>query len=238
MVQQSSSRRLTEPLEQGSVVNLVVERIKEALLNKELKPGDYLPSSQELARNLGVGISSIREAVKMLQAIGIVEIRRGQGTVIREHPGHDMFNPLVFQLILENGRKEDILNFRKMFETAYSLMAMERADEQDFSNIRDTLDEFEMAIRRGDPRADDDLAFHQAVLNSTHNPFVIKIGETVHQLFRASIRKSMRTIPETALRDHRAIFDAFSRKNSKDLEEAILHSFEGWKISLNSMDME
>jgi len=57
---------LATPLKKGSVVSLVMERIKEAILNKELKPGDYLPSEAELTKNLAVSKSSVREAIKML----------------------------------------------------------------------------------------------------------------------------------------------------------------------------
>src|SRR5512135_1012484 len=75
---------LSRPLEKGSVVRLVLERIREAMLNRELRRGDYMPSETELTRSLGVGKTSVREAIKMLEAMGIVEVRQGHGTIIRE----------------------------------------------------------------------------------------------------------------------------------------------------------
>jgi GntR family transcriptional repressor for pyruvate dehydrogenase complex len=76
---------LIATVKKDSVVLMVIERIKEALIHRELKPGDYLPSETELTKNLGVGKSSVREAIKMLQAMGVLEVRRGQGTMIRKH---------------------------------------------------------------------------------------------------------------------------------------------------------
>jgi GntR family transcriptional repressor for pyruvate dehydrogenase complex len=224
---------LQSPVKQRSIVTLVIERIKDALINKELKPGDYLPSESELVKSLGVGKTTVREAIKMLQAMGIVEVRRGQGTIIRPHPGEDFINSMVFQLIVESGTPKDIVDLRMMFEPAFTLMAMEQATEEDIEHIRESVERFEEKIAKGTQHAEDDLAFHYAILQSTHNPFVIRIGETVLQLFKASITRSMRTIPDIALRDHKQIFAAFCEKDEQKLREAIIASFEGWKQSLN-----
>lgn len=223
---------LKTPVKQGSVVVLVIERIKEALMNRELKPGDYLPSETELTRSLGVGKTTVREAIKMLQAMGVVEVKRGQGTIIREHPEESVLNPLIFQLVLQQGENQDIIELRKMFEPAYTLMAMENATEEDIERIRQTIERLQNAVEQGIPQAEDDLAFHHAILQSTHNPFVIRIGETILQLFKISISRSMRTIPEIALHDHRQIFEAFCAKEEQKLHDAIIKSFEGWKQSL------
>src|SRR5210317_1383675 len=101
MEERQPPNSLGTPVKQGSVVNLVMNRIKEALINKELKPGDYLPTENELMEKLGVSKTSIREAIKMLQALGVVEMKRGQGTRIRDNSSGDMIDPLIFQLILQ-----------------------------------------------------------------------------------------------------------------------------------------
>jgi len=211
-----SSSALSTPVGKDSVVLLVLERIKEALIHNELRPGDFLPSEDELTRNLGVGKSSVREAVKMLQAMGIVEVRRGQGTVIRENFGEDMLNPLVFRLIVENADISDLVDLRMMFEA-----------------IEKTVRDFENVIARGVQTAQDDIAFHMAILASTHNPLVIRIGETILSLFEASISRSMREIPDTALADHKRILDAFKSRDAENLQAAIVKSFEGWRRSLD-----
>jgi len=223
---------LKTPLKKGSLVNLVVEQIKDALINKELKPGDFLPSEVDLAKNLGVGKSSVREALKMLQASGVVEVKRGHGTVICKHPGQDSVNLLIFQLIMEERNIQDIIDLRMVFEPAFTVMAMNRASDKEIQSIRKTVERFEESIKRGIQKADDDLAFHLAILRATHNPFVIRIGETIFQLFKSSINMSMRTIPEVALRDHKRIFKAFVDKDEDKLVEAVVASFEGWKMSL------
>jgi GntR family transcriptional repressor for pyruvate dehydrogenase complex len=202
------------------------------LLRKELRPGDYLPSETELTKTLGIGKSSVREAVKMLQAMGVVEVRRGQGTVVRRHPGPDTISPLVFQLIMEAGYPDDLIQLRLMFEPAYSVMAMERATADDHEHIRSAMERLERSVRAGRPTADEDIAFHLAILRATKNPLVIRIGETIFQLFQPSISVSMRHIAPRAVEDHRRIFDAFRSGDAGRLRTAVLKSYDGWKESL------
>lgn len=224
---------LDQPLHQGSVVSLVVDRIKEALLKRELRPGDFLPSEPILAKNLGVSKSTVREAVKMLQAFGVVEIKRGQGTVICTTPSESLVNPLIFQMILEGGQNDHIIDMRRLLEPLFTITAMKRATDDDIAAIKATVDHFEATISAGTPEAKDDIAFHIAILKATHNPYLIRIGETILQLFEASISWSMRNIPDIALRDHKLIFSAFIEKNETKLYQAVINSFEGWKKSLS-----
>jgi GntR family transcriptional repressor for pyruvate dehydrogenase complex len=221
------------PLGKDSVVSVVLTRIKEALLRRTLKPGDYLPSETELTKTFGVSKSSVREAVKMLQAMGVVEVRRGQGTRVRQHPGPDTISPLVFQLIMEAGYPDDLVELRLMFEPAFSVMAMERATDEDRDRIRQALGRLERSVRSGSPAVDDDIAFHLAILQATRNPLVTRIGETIFQLFRPSISVSMKHIASRAVQDHRRIFEAFCSGDPARLRLAVFQSYDGWKESLH-----
>jgi GntR family transcriptional repressor for pyruvate dehydrogenase complex len=229
---QKPSNSLTTPVPRGSLVTFVVKRIKEALLNEEIHPGDFLPPEAELAKNLNVGKSSVREALKMLQALGVVEVRRGQGTAICKEPGEESINPLVFQLLMEKRRIQDLIDLRMIFEPGITVLAMKRATAAEIETIRETVVRLQKSIEAGVPVAEDDLAFHFAILEATHNPFVVRIGKTILQLFKSSISTSMRMIPEIALRDHQRIYRAFARHDEGEVVEAVVASFEGWKKSL------
>lgn len=231
-MEQKKLNLLDTPVKQGSVVNLVMNRIKEALINKELKPGDYLPTENELMEKLGVSKTSIREAIKMLQALGVVEMKRGQGTRIRDNSSGDMIDPLIFQLILQSSRPPDVVELRMMYEPAYTLLAMQNAREEDIDAIRESYDHFRMVVQNGEQTVDDDLNFHLSILNATHNPFVIRIGETIYHLFKAAMEISLQNSPSTALGDHGRIFEAFCEKDVDKLQSAILQSFENWKTGL------
>lgn len=223
---------LGTPVKQGSVVGLVMDRIKEALIKKELRPGDYLPTENELMKNLGVSKTSIREAIKMLQALGVLEIKRGQGTRIRKHLEGTVIDPLIFQLIIEDEEPRDLVELRMIFEPAYMLLAMEKATEEDIASIQAAHEKFERVIEQARQTVDDDIAFHLAILQATHNLLVIRIGETILQLFRAAMIKSLRSNPQVALRDHTKILKAFCERNAHQLREVIIKSFENWKTGL------
>jgi len=221
------------PVRNEAVVSVVIRRIKEAMINKELRPGDYLPTETELTQILGVSKTSVREAVKMLQAIGVLEVKRGSGMRIREHFNGDILDPLIFRLIAESEQIQDIYDFRKMFEPAHSIMAMQRASEEDIGAIESTIDRLEKAIQEGRQTVEDDLAFHRAILQSTHNPLVARVGETILEFFKPSIQQTITHFPEEALRNHKRVFEAFREKDEHKLKDAVIQSFDVWKSGLN-----
>lgn len=221
-----------DSMERSSVALQLLERIKSALIRGDLKPGDYLPSETELTHSLGIGKSSVREAIKMLQAIGIVEVKRGQGTMIRREPGTPLVDPMAFGMILARGMTRDVLEFRLMFEPAYTLQAMQNATAEDHQRIQQSIDAMEEAIRVGAQTSQHDIAFHRAILHSTHNPMTIRVGETLLQLIEAALETSMRSLPETALKDHKAIYKAFKAGDSAGIHAAIAISSESWETNL------
>lgn len=225
-------------IERRSVAMQLLERIKSALICGELKPGDYLPSESELTQGLGIGKSSVREAIKMLQAIGIVEVRRGQGTVIRREPGDPIVDPMAFGMILARGMTRDVLEFRRMFEPAYTQQAMHAATAVDHVQIRQAIDDMEIAIASGEQTAHHDVAFHRAILHATHNPMTIRVGETLLQLIEAALETSMQTLPEVALKDHKAIYQAFHAGNVQGVFAAIETSSKSWETSLTYVNAE
>ncbi len=222
----------SSPVNKGPVSKIVLEKIKQALINKEIKPGDYLPSEAELAKGFGVGKSSIREAIKMLEAMGVVEIKRGQGTMICDHPTNSDVDSLLFQFLIQKSGTEEIVELRAMFEIAYTIMAMQKASEEDLKEIEKTIIDFEEKINNNEQSFQDDLIFHYKILYSSHNPYVIKIGESILQLFQTSIKKSVTLTPQWALDDHKKIFEAMKNKDEKGIRDSINESLMRWKANL------
>ncbi|NLZ90239.1 MAG: FadR family transcriptional regulator [Clostridiales bacterium] len=224
---------LEKTTKRPTVVNGIIDLVFNALLQKKIKPGDMLPSENELSRQLGVGKSSVREAIKMLSAIGIVESIQGEGTYIRTSIDESAVNPLIYQMVFMQETNDNIFELRYIFEPAYVQLAMEKATAEDIELIQEAAKILEDKVRTNEQTAKDDIAFHEAILNATHNPLVIRIGRTILQLFEASIQKSMMSIPEQAVSDHKSILEAFKSKDSSLLHNAVIKSFEGWKRMLN-----
>lgn len=224
---------LKQTMKRPSVVNGIMQLVFDALLQNEIKPGDLLPSETEISEQLGVGKSSVREAIKMLSAIGIVESIQGEGTYIRTNVDESAVNPLIYQMVFMQETNEHIFELRYVFEPAYVQLAMENATQEDKQMIRIAAASLEEKVRLNTQTAKDDIAFHEAILNATHNPLVIRIGRTILQLFEASIQKSMMSIPQQAISDHTYIIEAFESKDPNLLHKAVITSFEGWKKMLN-----
>ena len=98
----------------ASSVDFVVDSIKELLLGKKVFPGDRLPPETELCRLLSVSRGSVREAMKILSALGIVEVKRGDGTYISTGSGEVMFDPLLFSLIVSQPAFAELKELRRM----------------------------------------------------------------------------------------------------------------------------
>lgn len=223
-----SNESLGTPINNYGLTDQVIDRITTALIHKELKPGDKLPTENELVALLKVGRSSVREAIKVLQAMGVVEVRRGDGTYVSSQVSGIAVNPMLYQLLLERGTMEDLLELRVMFEPAYTLLAARKATEEDFKSIKEAQQHCEKLALQNKHTGDDDIAFHTAILHATHNPYVIRIGEVILKVFMESINRSSTQSPSSVIEDHRKIYDALLSRNETALNAAVLHSFQGW----------
>ena len=99
-----------------SAVDLVVNNIKQLLIEKKLKPGDRLPSELEISEGMNVSRGSVREAMKILSAFGLVDIKIGNGTYVCETPGNSLMDSLLFSFFVSNPDLENLYEFRHVFE--------------------------------------------------------------------------------------------------------------------------
>ncbi len=224
-----------QSIQQPTVVDQITGTIRNALLRGELIPGQKLPSEPELARQLGVGRSAVREALKILQAIGVVESRRGSGTYIVEEPSERLLNPLSFAIILGTNVSSELIELRVMIEIGYCELAASQATPEDWERIEHAADAIEAALPQADHHelARLDLDFHYAILDATHNPLVKKIGRTVEELFFNSISENFREEKNVrqAIAAHRDIVRALRSQDLQQIREAIVDSLNNtpWK---------
>jgi GntR family transcriptional repressor for pyruvate dehydrogenase complex len=217
--------------------HLVLGSIKDALISGKLKPGDKLPPMSELARQMDVGISSIREAVKMLEGLDILESRQGDGTFVSDGLSDSAFNALSLQLMLLPRSAEALVDFRRMYETAYSRMAMDNATQEDLRALEAIVAAQEEKAKQAYPGAEDERDFHFAVLRCTNNPYVIRIGQALVELFLSTIPTSGEMLNRFSIaRDHRNILEAIRAKDTALLGEVLEKSFSGWGQRLSGQD--
>ena len=215
-----------ESLKADSLSELVLYKIQEMILNKEFQPGDYLPSEKELSEKFGVGKSSVREAVKMLQVLGVVQARQGKGTCIREHISSNIITSLQFSLMLQQNTLEELLEFRKMYDSAFMKMAAQKATGEEKENIRALFKRFEAKYHAGKLTVQDDLEFHYAILETTHNPFIMQIGYMIFEMLRPSFVNSEYYTKEIALTEHKNILEAFLGNDPDNVNKTIYQTLD------------
>jgi GntR family transcriptional repressor for pyruvate dehydrogenase complex len=232
---------LTSIRKKEKVTDLVLIQIKESIMRGELTPGDRLPGASELASTLGVGISSVREAIKMLESMGAVESRQGEGTFICDTCHDGAANAFEIQLMLLPRTAEYLVQFREMFETAYTQLAMSQATEEDLERVEAAVVALEKKVQEQSPdtlaESQDELNFHRSVLYCTHNPYVIKIGEVSLELFFQVVQNRISPLNITdAAADHRTIYESLKHKDPDQLRQVLQKVFPLWYARLKHND--
>lgn len=218
-----------QPLQRKSLVQLVLDQVKEALISGKLKPGDKLPPELDLASALGVSRSSVREALRMLEALGVVERKRGRGIFVPQKPRHAILDPLVFSLLTQQGSNSDICELRFVLEPVLTALAAMKATQEELAELEKIVNETESSLEQGVLPFDKDIEFHRKVFALTKNPYLEKIGNTVLDLFRASIWTSMRVEPYTAVQDHRRIVKVMKERDPERIQSTVREILMGWK---------
>ncbi len=218
-----------EPLDRVSVASHVIAQIEAAMRRGDLRRGDRLPTEIELAEQFQVSRTSIREALKVLEILGLLDVKRGAGTFIATAPRMPTLDPLLFLLLLEDGSRDDLVEVRFMVEVGFTQLAQARMELETIERLEENVRELEVAVAADQVTAEHDLSFHQIILEATRNPFVIQIGRTVLELFRESIGQGVRTFPQRAIDHHKAIVRALRDGTKTEVEQVIRDSYEFWK---------
>jgi GntR family transcriptional repressor for pyruvate dehydrogenase complex len=239
MVERSQGQGLSELFKADrmeSAVDRVLNVFKEALITGKLLPGERLPSELELSSQLSISRGSIREAMKILAAFGIVEIRRGDGTYITRSDHKVIFDPLLFSLILSNANVKELFELRELMEFAIVKLIIANGHDEDLHEIDKSIVQMEELIERYETvgvgrLVQSDLDFHRALGRAAKNRLVEKIYDFVMDFFTPSIRVTHENERggKRALAHHKEIFAALKRRNNEAALEAVEKSILAWK---------
>ena len=206
-----------------TLVNEIIMQISQAILEGNFKPGDKLYSEAQLCEKLGVGRNSLREAIKMLNAMGVLETKRGQGTFLVKEIPHTVLNPLVFKLILEPKRAHDVYQLRVLIESIIMLIAIQKSTEEDIKKLNDIILETKKLLLEKQYSIDDfvdlDIKFHQTVARATHNHLIEIIWDTIMTIFKPFIKKalSVNNGIEISIADHSQYVTIITNKRCNNI---------------------
>ena len=200
-------------------------KLSEELLNyirsENLKPGDRLPNESILAKKMGVGRSSIREAMKLLASRNIVTIRQGSGTYISQTPGM-VDDPLGFSFIADKQKlAQDSLEVRFLLEPAIASLAAQNASEEDIALLRRLCQEVEDLVRLGQDHTQKDIEFHTAIALSSKNVDVPRLIPVINSAIPLLIELTGNTLKQETIDTHRALTDAIAAHNAAAAHDAM-----------------
>ena len=187
----TSSLSGIEPIRREPLATEIARRLVDYLLSGEVAPDGRLPSERDLAQAFGVGRSAMREAIKSLSLIGLVEVRHGDGTYLRRADGTLLPQVIEWGLLLGAPRTRDLIEARQKIEVVIAGLAATRRSEQDLADLAQILDELRRAADEHDPAAfvDADVRFHLRLADAAGNTALRDILGSVQALLRAWISR-------------------------------------------------
>lgn len=208
------------------VYEQVMERIKKMILDKSLKRGDKLPSERELVEQFQVSRTSIREALRALQIIGLVECKQGGGNYIRHNFENSLFEHLSIMFMLQECNTIEIIEVRKVIEVGIAEMAANRITNGELASLEILIDMYGKSLDE-EENVKIDRKFHYEIAQASGNYLISNILKAISSLIDTFIKDARKKIlvekrnSEILAKQHRDIYEALKKHNSKKASEAM-----------------
>ncbi len=203
----------------------VVSQVHELIREGKFKAGDQLPSERELSEIFKVSRTSVREALRALEAQGLIISRTGMGNFVAELPIESLVAPLAKLLIEEKTALADIFELRKLIEPHIASLAAERATESDIARMKRILAKQSEAVSRGETGVEADAELHFAIGQATQNQALEKLVSGLMEILSHSREESLQTPGRrrASIESHRNILSAIEQHDKGRAQEAMFH---------------
>ncbi|WP_223595107.1 FadR/GntR family transcriptional regulator [Neobacillus bataviensis] len=211
----------------------VAEAIYEMIRTGELKPGDKLDSVQQLAENFQVGRSAIREALTSLRAMGLIEMKQGEGTYIKEFETDQITFPLSTAILMNKDDITHLLEVRKIIEVGTAGAAAKKRTDHHLKNMVSALKDMSEAQGNEELGEKADLQFHLAIAEASQNPLLLSLMNHVSDLMGETMKETRRvwlyskqTTLERLYEEHVAIYEAIRDENEDGAKQSMFKHLE------------
>jgi GntR family transcriptional regulator, transcriptional repressor for pyruvate dehydrogenase complex len=210
-------------IDKNKLYALIVDQIVQGVQSGAFLPGQVLPAERLLASRFNVSRSSVREAIRVLEHAGVVEVRSGRGTLITQE-GFSNASILRARAELTGDHSPlDIIAARRVLEPSCAGLAAEQRHERDLVSLRRIISEHEHLNGLGEDVEDVDLSFHLAIAGACHNPVFLTLVEYLVQIMQHEVWRELkyraRAGPEFAaldLQQHREIYAAIRKRDPQE----------------------
>lgn len=222
-----------------SAVDYVVECITNEIINGELHPGDRLLTEPELSTKYKVGRNSVREAIKQLQAFGVLYIKRADGTFVKDSYAPPMLNPMLYSLILKKRDWSDFVQLRAVIDIGTLHVALRNEDVVEVvPRLRELIRQTEEEMKKQEPSVERilelDLEFHNEIAKTIHNPQIDTITSEIVKLTVPSRRETTEHWIRSGQMErfvelHRQIADVIEARDMSRVDQVVTDHYVLWK---------
>lgn len=230
------------PISANNAVKAVMEFIERGIRDGAFVDAK-LPTEAELAAIVGVSRTPVREAIKILGAVGVVEIRRGIGTFVRPQAASALGHLMMFQAVTQSASVEELFEARLMVERTAAEMVAETRTDADIALLREVNEAFRAVAQEAEPDLDKvtdaDTEFHKTMFRLCRNPLIAAMGALVLEEIKPRIREShaLDNRPLLSVGLHDLLIEAIDRKDPSGagqlaIAQAVRYGLENWRHRL------
>jgi GntR family transcriptional repressor for pyruvate dehydrogenase complex len=217
------------PVNRNSLSDEIVEQLTGLISRGVLKPGERLPSEKELCLRFGVGRTTIREALRSMAVMGILNGRVGEGTFVSVDGQKYLEKTLQWGLLIDRKSVNDLVETRLMLESQTAYAAAARATEENLQEIEQALEGMRRSSDRPDEYLEHDLRFHLAIARATQNSILFKLLTMTRGYLQTWISESlskpsprkMRARADSSVREHEKILQALRKRKPAEARRAM-----------------
>jgi GntR family transcriptional repressor for pyruvate dehydrogenase complex len=237
---ESVSRKAFRAVRKTRVSEEIIGQVRDLITSGRLKVGDRLPAERELATTLQVGRSTVREAIRAMESLGILEARPGEGTFLVSNPSEQRPDPVTANAFKSWENQRKLFEVRMVIEPDLAALAARRASFEQIVNMRNILEEQDALVKRGETGIKSDTAFHFLLAEAAGNDVLVRIMDSLmsllHETREATLHTGGRSV--RSMKQHRTILRAIEARDPVAAErrmrehisemEQLVFSTQGW----------
>lgn len=227
-----------EQLKRKNLYEQTIDSLLNYIIVNDLKEGDRLPPEAQLKDTFGISRNTLREAIKSLQLIGLIDTKQNSGIVIKNFTIGDLTKFVPYTLNIEDKQLQNLFEAREWLEHSLLPMIVEKRAEDDLDKLQRLIADMDNRIANQQDIHDLDYQFHQTLVECCKNSFIVGIGSILREFFIQYVQAKMQCVPQggkshRATNDeHKIIYKCVAERNLPMLQKIYSKHLSGYRFSI------
>lgn len=213
-----------KPIEKLVLIDHIIETIGRLIASGKLKPGDVVPSERTLSSLLKVSRNSVRQALKALDVLGVLDINPGARTYLNTSLSNLLINPMKFMTLLHDLKIKELFQTRKIIEVELTKLAAVNASKENLAEMLEFLNNAKANIKNKNQYLEYEMGFHESIFKASGNRVLAALMASINNLLLESRKKTVKYFPDLSqsLKQHDEIFVSIKENNSEKAGQLML----------------